>query len=251
MLPTLIRWLFITVLLPLGLSAAVELWPNLDGEKTEAELIARKGDYVSFKKTDGSRYLYPYQKLTPADKTRVDALEGGTPEANATPSSAKESSSAKSGTAPAASNKFARQLAGQLVAIKEQSLSPVSPNRLDGIKFYAVYFSAQWGPPCRAFTPELVAFYKKIKASHPEFELIFVSADRDEKAMTNYMIETGMPWLALRQGNSIPRPDYENGIPNLVFVDANGKDLSTSYTSGGEYEGPHKVMEDIRQHFHL
>jgi hypothetical protein len=70
------------------------------------------------------------------------------------------------------------------------------------------------------------------------------------------MLETGMPWTALRysdarSGRLLSRPDHERGIPNLVFVDANGKDIFTTYTSDGDYQGPGKVLRDINRHFKL
>ena len=33
---------------------------------------------------------------------------------------------------------------------------------LDGYKFYAIYFSAHWCPPCRGFTPMLTEFYNTV-----------------------------------------------------------------------------------------
>jgi hypothetical protein len=75
----LLRHFLLIALLPVSPSFAAETWTNLDGQKMEAVFIARKGDYVSFKKTDGTRYVYPYEKLTSADKARVDALAGDLP----------------------------------------------------------------------------------------------------------------------------------------------------------------------------
>jgi nucleoredoxin len=247
--------LLLIALLSSSFTFAAESWTNLDGQKMEAEFIARKGDYVSFKKNDGSRYLYPYEKLTSADKARVDALASGLPAPQPETDAAKPAPAAEE-PAPAAESQFARQLAGKLVAIRGKSLSPVSAARLSGTKFYAIYYSAHWCPPCRAFTPELVDAYKKIKARRPEFELIFVSSDKNEDAMKDYMLEAGMPWPALRyadarSGRFLPRPGHERGIPNLVFVDANGKDIATTFTADGDYQGPGKVLRDINRHFKL
>ena len=44
----------------------------------------------------------------------------------------------------------------------------VSPDQLKG-KLVGIYFSAHWCPPCRAFTPRLVAFRDKNAA---EFEVV-------------------------------------------------------------------------------
>ncbi|XP_014673718.1 PREDICTED: LOW QUALITY PROTEIN: nucleoredoxin-like [Priapulus caudatus] len=58
---------------------------------------------------------------------------------------------------------------GQQVAT--QSLS-------DKIKF--IYFSAHWCPACKAFTPQLVELYKKLRGEGRKLECVFVSSDRSE-----------------------------------------------------------------------
>ncbi len=113
-------------------------------------------------------------------------------------------------------------------------------------KYLLVYFSAHWCPPCRAFTPRLVEFYNKNKEDQ-NFELVFVSRDKDEQAMLEYMTETKMPWPAVKydaiNGTGI-RTYAGPGIPDLVLLDQAGKVLSDSY-NGQEYLGPDKVLEDL------
>ena len=48
-------------------------------------------------------------------------------------------------------------------------------------KVKLLYFSAHWCPPCRAFTPQLAGTYAKLKEAGREFELVFISSDRDEE----------------------------------------------------------------------
>ncbi len=60
-------------------------------------------------------------------------------------------------------------------------------------------FPLQCGP-CRAFTPDLIKTYQKIKDGGKSFEIVFVSSDRDESAMKEYF--GSMPWLALPYGDS-------------------------------------------------
>ena len=47
-----------------------------------------------------------------------------------------------------------------------------------GNKIVGIYFSAQWCPPCRHFTPSLVEFRDQNKK---DFEVVFVSSDRSSK----------------------------------------------------------------------
>ena len=42
-----------------------------------------------------------------------------------------------------------------------------------------LYFSAHWCPPCKAFTPVLVEAHQKLKATGRDFEVVFVSSDKD------------------------------------------------------------------------
>ncbi|MFH1496730.1 MAG: thioredoxin-like domain-containing protein [Verrucomicrobiota bacterium] len=221
-------------------SAAVENWTNVDGAVMEAEFQGRSGDNVLFRKADGFRYSYPYAKLQEADRARIDArMSGVTPK-----------------TVEPVEGKMPTGLTGKLVELNGKSLSASSGERLGGVKFLAFYYSAHWCPPCRGFTPELVKTYERIKASNPEFELIFISSDRTEEAMEGYMTEYGMKWPALKFGQKktvglVRRPSHERGIPNLVFMDAEGNELSTSYTPEGEYRGPRNVLKDIQRHFKM
>jgi len=119
------------------------------------------------------------------------------------------------------------------------------------IQYYAIYYSAQWCPPCHAFTPRLVKWYNAFKPAHPNFELIFVSDDHTEAAMLDYMKEMAMPWPAFpfddlkHDGTGIEK-FAGSGIPDLVLVDASGKVLSDSFQNG-TYVGPEAVVEDINR----
>jgi len=52
-----------------------------------------------------------------------------------------------------------------------------------------LYFSAHWCPPCRKFTPVLSEAYTKLKAERDDFELVFVSSDRDQEGFDEYFGE--------------------------------------------------------------
>lgn len=228
----------------LGFSATAfakfETWTNTDGQKMEAEVVSANAKYVSFRKADGSRFIYQMDKLTAADQERLKPLISSEPEP------------AAPAPAPATpmAGKLTSEIAGKLVSLKGSSLAPVPRETVLGAKYYAIYFSAQWCPPCRGFTPELVNAYKSLKAKNPAFEVIFVSSDESNDDMKTYMSEYKMPWPALRfdaiKSLSAVRKYSGNGIPNLVFVTADGEILSSSYV-GGKYVGPQKVLKDIQK----
>ncbi len=116
------------------------------------------------------------------------------------------------------------------------------------IKFTAVYYSAHWCPPCRAFTPKLVEWYQGFKPKHADFELVFASSDKDEAAMLGYMKETGMPWPAVKFGEkkSVGLDKYAaGGIPYLVLIDESGKDLTGK--PGNDWQSPTEVLKKIEE----
>ena len=84
------------------------------------------------------------------------------------------------------------------------------------------YFSAHWCPPCRSFTPDLVAFSKKVPAGA---KVVFVSSDRDEAAFDEYYASMGDDWLALPFADrdakaALSKLFAVTGIPSLVLVSA-------------------------------
>ena len=94
-------------------------------------------------------------------------------------------------------------------------------------KTVGLYFSAHWCPPCRTFTPNLVKFRDSNKK---DFEVIFISSDRDSKAQLNYMKETKMKWYTLPHrsdaANALAKKFEIRGIPALVIVSEDGKTIT-------------------------
>ncbi|RZF46810.1 hypothetical protein LSTR_LSTR012033 [Laodelphax striatellus] len=85
-----------------------------------------------------------------------------------------------------------------------------------------VYFSAHWCPPCRAFTPQLIDTYNKLKERGKKFQVLFVSSDRSLDSFESYF--SIMPWLALPYDETESRQDLAklfdiHGIPTLVLLD--------------------------------
>ena len=137
---------------------------------------------------------------------------------------------------------------GNLVRLQNGNLVSGYDEELAPKQIYGLYFSAHWCGPCRKFTPQLVAYYNQIAHDHPEFEIIFVSADKSADGMATYMRETGMPWPAIEYSKLASVPALQKyagkGIPDLVIVDASGKVLADSFVSG-KYVGPAKVLDDL------
>jgi len=115
-------------------------------------------------------------------------------------------------------------------------------------KYTALYFSAHWCPPCRMFTPKLVAWYKDFKSKHPDFELVFVSSDRDETAMKDYIKGDNMPWPYVKFDKAQDETFQKfsaDGIPYLVLIDSEGKALTAK--DGNEWQSPEEVLAQIEK----
>lgn len=99
----------------------------------------------------------------------------------------------------------------------------VSKETLKG-KIVGLYFSAHWCPPCRAFTPQLVAFRD---AHSAEFEVVFISSDKTAEAMKKYMEEARMQWPAVGFDDPAAETIQEHfniqGIPSLIILGADGR----------------------------
>ncbi|XP_064619329.1 nucleoredoxin-like [Lineus longissimus] len=113
---------------------------------------------------------------------------------------------------------FAEVVCGKLINNQKQEFeaSSVLKGCVKGI-----YFSAHWCPPCKAFTPDLVETYKKVKEDGKNFEVVFCSSDRMDSSFDEYF-ET-MPWFAIPYKDSrsekLKRLFGINGIPTLVILD--------------------------------
>lgn len=152
----------------------------------------------------------------------------------------------------AQTNSIASMVKGDLVSSRNGLLHPYLDAEFEKKKLIGLYFSALWCGPCRKFTPNLVAYYNKVAAAHPEFEIVFVSNDKSASAMEKYMRDDQMPWPALSfdkvAGNAAITKYAGSSIPCLVVVDENGKVISDTY-AGKTYRGPEAVVADLDQLF--
>jgi thiol-disulfide isomerase/thioredoxin len=106
-------------------------------------------------------------------------------------------------------------------------------------KTVALYFSAHWCPPCRGFTPTLAQTYARLKGQGRDFEVVFVSSDKDQAGFDEYL--GAMPWLALpfaqrATKNSLSEMLGVKGIPTLVLFSPDGNIVTK--------EGRQVIMQD-------
>lgn len=206
-------------------------WTSKAGTTIKAELVRVHLDNVILKKKDGKQLVVPIGKLSNADQEFLNK--------RALDSSAFKNDS--KGT-------IIKELTGKLVKVSEGKLRKTNFAAPGGIKYLAVYYSAHWCGPCRAFTPDLVDFYNEVKADHPELEMVFVTSDRSEEEWEDYILQEKMPWhsIQFRKAAKSKLKEFAGpGIPCLVLMTPEGEVLSDSYVDG-QYVGPRKVMSDLK-----
>lgn len=134
-------------------------------------------------------------------------------------------------------------LKDQLVHCDGSSLKPFDSGKISQTRVFAFYASAAWCGPCKKFTPKLVTAYRALKEKYPELEVVFVSSDRNEFNMTEYMRAYRMPWPALkfRQTPSQLSAFLGRSIPWLVLVGDDGRPLSKNGVDG-QYLDPERIL---------
>jgi nucleoredoxin len=139
-------------------------------------------------------------------------------------------------------------LKGDLVYWHQGTLSHFDDEALENKKLYLFFFSANWSPQGRKFTSQLVEYYNRVAPQHPEFEVIFFSADRSPFGMETYMGQASMPWPAVdyeKLGSKAAiQNNFVRGLPCLILVDGSGKVLSNSYGTEKNL-GPERVLADL------
>ena len=116
--------------------------------------------------------------------------------------------------------------------------TPGVPTELAPDKLTALYFSADWCGPCKAFTPQLLKF---AEANKDQFQIVFVSLDRSKEKQLAYMNESGLLVPAIAWNNPVRNGSlgqkaewggqFSNGIPHLAIFDSRGNLLSSDARS--------------------
>ena len=105
-------------------------------------------------------------------------------------------------------------------------------------KIIGLYFSAHWCGPCRNFTPQLIGIYEECKRKQIDFEVIFISADHNEKEFLSYYESMRHIWCTIAYDDSsrenIQGMFQVNGIPRLVILNSkSGKVIDNNVLQSG------------------
>lgn len=211
-------------------------WTDIQGRNMQAELIEVDLDAneVVFLKDTGKRYRFRIDQLCEADQKYIRTQKDTLPKRVELVADQRTN--------------FEKSISQDLIRFSRGRMQDIEVADLSAKDYYAIYYSAHWCPPCRKFTPQLVSFYNSYSRKYDNFEFIFVSSDRNEDEMENYMKSANMPWPALKFGErSHPATRYAgSGIPCLVLLDNNGNVLADSYV-GRKYVGPTSVMNALKE----
>lgn len=99
---------------------------------------------------------------------------------------------------------------------------------LDG-KTIALYFSASWCPPCRAFTPRLVELADKLQSEGKPFAIVLVGCDQDRQKALAYMSSHKMTGYLIppeaAANRALSKRYHVSGIPYLAILGPDGRTL--------------------------
>ena len=153
---------------------------------------------------------------------------------------------------------MANLLRDKLVVYESGSFRPPLSNPLENAKVIGLYCSAYVSASGRQFSPDLVKFYRAVRAKHPEFEIVAVSGDNSVFDMENMMNRQGMPWPALafdqiKPTKLISQFIDRSGATRLAIVDGAGRLLANYLIQSKDPKIPlilpdlQKVIDDPTQ----
>lgn len=192
--------------------AGFEKWTNKDGKTADLELIKvveKDGEKAGeFKMRSGKTVTLKASDLSEEAAEKLEAWEPPAAVIDGKPSV------------------FDEAFDGNLVKVDGKSLKKYEMTERPK-KYYVFYYTASWCPPCQQYTPSLVDFYNEHKSDN--FELVLITADRDEAAMEKYAVEKKMPWPQLKFSESPKfQKEFEQGVggyPSVIVTDLKGKVL--------------------------
>lgn len=206
--------LLASLLFALPCAAGFEPWTNKDGKTASLSLVSTsgEGDEITgkFRMINGQTVTLKGSDLNAAGLEKLKAAATKTPLGKA---------------AAGKDSVFDKILKDNLVKLDGEKLTPTP--LVKPLKYYIFYYTASWCGPCQAFTPTLVEFYNDLKPANANFELVLISADQEEDAMTKYAVAKKMPWPQLKL-SEVPAFQKAHdhgvtGIPSVIVCDLEGK----------------------------
>eukprot|EP00752_Nemacystus_decipiens_P009897 g8830.t1 len=111
-------------------------------------------------------------------------------------------------------------------------------------KMIGVYVSAGWCPPCRAFSLVLSRWAKERKE---EFEVVFVSLDKSEQEMKEYVAGKGFVRLTFEPESARHKAAQAFGVqalPTLIIVNGDSGNIVTTWGRSAIMKNPQGCLEE-------
>ncbi|XP_067672016.1 tryparedoxin-like [Haliotis asinina] len=127
-------------------------------------------------------------------------------------------------------NSVVELLGDSLVDGNGQRVDPVSLTKEGTV--VGLYFGAQWCPPCRHFTKQLLAFFNHVTSAKQDcvLQVVYLSSDEEKEDFDEYF--STMPWLAVdfkdRETEARVSKHFNIvGLPTLILIDGATGDIIT------------------------
>ena len=185
------------------------------------------------------------EKLAAGEAAAARAQEASTAPAKASGSTEDRPPNQPGVARSTSANLVYQHLKGELVQIRQGAITRFEDEALEQKRYFLFFFSANWDSDGRKFTPTLVDFYNRVLPQHPEFEIIFFSADRSQFGMETYLRQNSMPWPAVAY-DKLPAEaaaiDMKNikTVPCLLLIDSDGRILAKT----GEDKTPEDILSE-------
>ncbi|CAM9814917.1 unnamed protein product [Scytosiphon promiscuus] len=109
-----------------------------------------------------------------------------------------------------------------------------------------VYVSAGWCPPCRSFSPVLSKWAKERK---DDFEVVFVSLDKSEQEMRDYVAGKGfvrLPFEPEADRHKAAESFGVQALPTLIIVNGDTGEIVTSWGRSAILKNPKSCVSEWR-----
>lgn len=124
-----------------------------------------------------------------------------------------------------------KAFAGDLVKLSEGKL--VAAKTTKSPKYYVLYYSAYWCPPCRMMAPGSVKKFNTYVKGSKNIELILTSVDNSDADLIKWSKLENFPWLMTKpsktRSNAIAKKFSPASYPHMVIIDSNGKKISSGH----------------------
>jgi len=216
---------YVAAILFFGISvshAVPRTWTNSGGVKITGELVSIKKENAEIL-VRGKTFEVPVSSLSKSDQDFIQDWK-------------MESAQKAAEAEIMASSSIIKALKGNLVKLDGRKIKEYEVEFPEKLEFIAFYNSASWCGPCHAFTPSLVRKYKSLKKKYSNFEVVLLSADRNEPDWEEYLKEYKMPWPALNFSASDAKSILRAGstsrfIPAIHILKVDGEVVDDA--SGG------------------